>query len=940
LHESKLRSVLTLAVAISPNVPPDRALRLATKRNDTRLQVADEQDQQVLRKYLPVHVSSFLPAPVAGPDDSHEPPLSFLHNLRQVAAASVPTPAAPPFQFDTSDSALRHNEALLRAAHFNLEALLSTHQNTTLGYGSEFRPVEQLRSILGSHPHFTALEVILRNGMDYRFHTQLSEPERTAELTEMINRGNHKSADDEPSVVNKLLLKDVTHGFSLPLPPETIARIRGALVQPLGLAKQWSLNQHGGRIPKYRLTQDLSFSISQDACSVNDRIDMKQYAEMIYGWCLGRILHFIAALRLAHPRQRIFIAKYDYSDAYRRIAHSGTAAAQSISIFDNVAYVALRLTFGGSPNPPTWCLFSEMVTDLANEIYCCSPWDPTDLHSPAQPETPTPRSLPPDVAFENAMPMAVVVPVTITARTDGFIDDLIQVFLDTPDNVKRAPHAVPLAIHVTSRPHAGPSEPIQRRSLLSDVKLIAEGTPEEIQAVLGWSIDTRRLLLSLPTDKFDAWMLDIKQISSAGKTTFGNLDTTVGRLNHAAYVIPLARHFLNRLRSRLLFRKPKTQEITLSRHESKDLALWRRFLIMAHDGLSINRLTIRQPTRLTFSDTCPFGFGGYNLQGRAWRIRIPHLCPLRGDGRFNNLFEFMGMAIGIWIECLAPSDDSECILSLGDNTSAVGWLFRSSHVDAASLTFDAIQLVARKVATLIMESPHCLASQHIKGKLNVVSDLLSFEKSDRGYLHPLAYDSPADDILTQRFHSHLPTQIPQGFNISPLPNEILSWITLVLQVGESSLTADKKRQTKIRTESGDAGEASAHEAASKLTPSSLLYAPTSKNSSCDPSSDSIARLNGLATVNLQEAVARPWSEALCEMPQAVWLRRSGTITGPAPCTTRAAHTCVLCSARSSEPTITKIPLRTDKKLSLPVSSAPSMTPPVQIPSPSATAHQA
>jgi hypothetical protein len=183
------------------------------------------------------------------------------------------------------------------------------------------------------------------------------------------------------------------------------------------------------------------------------------------------------------------------------------------------------------------------------------------------------------------MSMAVVVPVTITARTDGFIDNLMQVFLDTPDNLKRAPHAVPLAIHVTSRPHAGPSEPIQRRSLLSDVILIAEGTPEEIQAVLGWSIDTRRLLLSLPTNKFDAWMLDIKQISSAGKTTFGNLDTTVGRLNHAAYVIPLARHFLNRLRSRLLFRKPKTQEITLSRHESKDLALWRHFLIMAHDGL-------------------------------------------------------------------------------------------------------------------------------------------------------------------------------------------------------------------------------------------------------------------------------------------------------------------------------------------------------------------
>jgi hypothetical protein len=148
--------------------------------------------------------------------------------------------------------------------------------------------------------------------MTYRFHTELSEAVRAIELTAMINRGNHKSAGDKPAVVNKLLLKDATHGFSLPLPPSTVALIKGALVQPLGLAKEWTLNESRERIPKYRLTQDLSFSMSQDACSVNDHIGMEQYAEIIYGWCLGRILHFIVALRLTHPGQRIFIAKYDY----------------------------------------------------------------------------------------------------------------------------------------------------------------------------------------------------------------------------------------------------------------------------------------------------------------------------------------------------------------------------------------------------------------------------------------------------------------------------------------------------------------------------------------------------------------------------------------------------------------------------------------------------
>ena len=105
---------------------------------------------------------------------------------------------------------------------------------------------------------------------------------------------------------------------------------------------------------------------------MNSRIDMESYPEIFYGWCASRIIHFIVSLRLNHPEKRIFIAKYDYSDAYRRMAHSATAAAQSIAILLGIAYIALRLTFGGSPNPPSWCLFSEMVTDRANESACCT----------------------------------------------------------------------------------------------------------------------------------------------------------------------------------------------------------------------------------------------------------------------------------------------------------------------------------------------------------------------------------------------------------------------------------------------------------------------------------------------------------------------------------------------------------------------------------------
>jgi hypothetical protein len=117
------------------------------------------------------------------------------------------------------------------------------------------------------------------------------------------------------------------------------------------------------------------------------------------------------------------------------MAHAGPAAAQSITIFGKVAYIAPHLTFGGLPDPPTWCLFSEMVTNLAREIALCDDWDPSTLQSLAQPVTPVPKLYTSnDSHFAIARATAVAIPITSTIKTNGFIDDLIPVFLDTPKN--------------------------------------------------------------------------------------------------------------------------------------------------------------------------------------------------------------------------------------------------------------------------------------------------------------------------------------------------------------------------------------------------------------------------------------------------------------------------------------------------------------------------
>jgi hypothetical protein len=258
------------------------------------------------------------------------------------AIKSVASAKAPPVKFDLSEESAAFSTKLLKNSRLSLQQLLAQHQDTTLGFRSEFRPLDQLKKkILGQHPNFEFFSKVLAKGMDYRFTKELSEEERRAKVSAMLLRGNHKSVQEDGNEVAKLLEKDMLHGFSLPVSPEIVPNIKQAMVQPAGVVKQFSLQEDGARSQKCHLTQDLSSPLTLHKASANHWIDMEAYAEMIYGWCLMQITCFIVALHLAYPSIIIFIVNYDYSDACRQVAYSLEAAAQSIIVFFGVAYIAL-----------------------------------------------------------------------------------------------------------------------------------------------------------------------------------------------------------------------------------------------------------------------------------------------------------------------------------------------------------------------------------------------------------------------------------------------------------------------------------------------------------------------------------------------------------------------------------------------------------------------
>ena len=151
---------------------------------------------------------------------------------------------------------------------------------------------------------------------------------------------------------------------------------------------------------------------------------------MVYGFCLHQIIHYICALRLRFPTERILSSKYDFSNAYRRIAHSARAVARTILVIDNVAYLCLRLPYGRAPTPPTICCFSEIVNDLSNELPLMIEWDPEKLRNPLQLSVPEPEYVKKSVLIASAKPMAVNILTSSFGRGDIFIDDIVKVYID------------------------------------------------------------------------------------------------------------------------------------------------------------------------------------------------------------------------------------------------------------------------------------------------------------------------------------------------------------------------------------------------------------------------------------------------------------------------------------------------------------------------------
>ena len=350
----------------------------AFERNQNRLTTRNDADHRLLSKCpLPNDLSSVFNPPVFTPDDEKFAPSAwFLAAIKAIARKPTPTPKPVPFKFSTDTASVAYNTQILQDAGNNFATIINNNQETSLSYSLEFRSLDDLTFIYRHHDTFPFFAGVHKEGMHYAFTRTLSNNERMAELKANIARGNHRSATERSEILEEKLERDIKFGFSVPVWASSLLDMPGTMVQACGLALQHALEGI-----KYRLNHDLSFSITGEDVSVNSRCDMDEYPEMVYRFCLSQIIHFIVSLRGKYREERILISKYDFSDAYQRMAHGASSAIQTILVHGARAYIYLRLTFGASANPAVWCGFSEMVCDLSNEITLIGDWDPDILFS-------------------------------------------------------------------------------------------------------------------------------------------------------------------------------------------------------------------------------------------------------------------------------------------------------------------------------------------------------------------------------------------------------------------------------------------------------------------------------------------------------------------------------------------------------------------------------
>ena len=236
------------------------------------------------------------------------------------------------------------------------------------------------------------------------------------------------------------------------------------------------------------------------------------------------------------------------------------------------------------------------------------------------------------------------------------------------------------------------------------------------------------------------------------------------------------------------------------------------------------------------------------------------------------LVVYLAQVVSVWTDVLDNTTKPEdCILCMGDNTSAMGWLRRSNfrQEDDSDCTWLIKQEIGRHLATIVLEAGITLYPQWFKGSHNTVADSLSID----------AYFLSAN-THKQFLLATVPQQLPRNFSIRPLPKEITCYLSSMLhKMPETKQWLKPQKPSELAA--GNTGILTS--IVSELKKSSLM---DSHNLCKIPLSQDLGKQFDKAP-SLQEIINN-WLKEQSQPPSHMWHRPSGQTTGRTQDWTRTA----------------------------------------------------
>ena len=354
----------------------------------------------------------------------------LVSQIREVCESRERERKTHSFCFENSHQAADWNAKVLNSYDNDYTLAIKDHKDTILEPGSEFRKINQIEKIWQYRDNWNAIENTLKNGCIYPLKKTPDEVTRLKDLQAMIDRGNHKSSHVPhlAKCLDENIEKEVRKGFLIPLPVKYLKHLKNAVVIPMGMNEQYSINELGEKIMKSRPCHGASFP-TPSGCSVNKDHDKQLLSKCRYDQCLQRVIHSVHRLRLAHKTTAILLFKYDFDAAYRRIHVLPLHAVTTIIIVKRLAYLLSRLPFGATCGPSKYSDVSEAIFDMANDLINDETWDPDTLRSPHADKLQKLEYLSNEITFCEAKELEVEVLLREIA-CDGYIDDSITVALD------------------------------------------------------------------------------------------------------------------------------------------------------------------------------------------------------------------------------------------------------------------------------------------------------------------------------------------------------------------------------------------------------------------------------------------------------------------------------------------------------------------------------